>query len=343
LNRRQLLFLSHNIHHPRCEYLIRAVSNDFQIIAPQFAVARSSRLSLNPESIEIMLNLGISALGSDTPMHLDGIDVFITPFMQSAEYVHDYHVPLVPELKWLGHLPLAIIAQALLPNSIRNAKAVIAPNRRMLAHAAGYAKLPDNCFVIPNYPLKRFYVDIAKEKARAKLNLPQDKQVVLFVGGGRLREIYGIEFLFDTWRQLIRDAPDALLYMLGPVHKTGLIPETLRELRKRNIVFPGMVPHADVPIWISAADLCVSQRTPGFPIQWYNIHDSMKLSEYALFEKPIVVAGYLPSPDYISADTTIESYSKAILEGLNGEAPKPTPHTWEENLPLLRKAYSILQ
>jgi hypothetical protein len=69
----------------------------------------------------------------------------------------------------------------------------------------------------------------------------------------------------------------------------------------------------------------------------------LKLSEYALFEKPIVAAGYLPGPDYISAQTTIESYSKSILSGLKGEAPKPTPRTWEENLPLLRKAYKVLQ
>ena len=290
-----------------------------------------------------MFNLGMTALGRNLPMHLDGIDVFITPFMRGAEFVHDYHVPLVPELMWLGHFPIAAIARTLLPDSIRNAKAIIAPNWRMLAHAAEYAKLPEDFFLIPNYPLKRFYVNIKMEEARNKLSLPQDKQIVLFVGGGRLKEIYGVDLLFETWCEIRSKVPDAVLYVLGPVHKMGLSPEAVRELRRKNIVFAGVVPHTKVPIWIAAADLCVSQRTPGFPVQWYNIRDSIKLSEYALFEKPIVAAGYLPGPDYISAKTTVESYSEAILSGLRGEAPKPTPHTWEENLPTLRKAYKVLQ
>jgi glycosyltransferase involved in cell wall biosynthesis len=276
-------------------------------------------------------------------MHLDGIDVFITPFMRGAEFVHDYHVPLVPELIWLGHIPVAAIARTLLPDSIRKAKAIIAPNWRMLAHAADYAKLPEDFYVIPNYPLKRFYVNIKQEEAKVRLSLPHDKQIVLFVGGGRLKEIYGVDLLFDTWRELRRKVPNAMLYVLGPVRKMGLRPEAIKELRRKNIVFPGVIPHKDVPIWIASADLCVSQRTPGFPVDWYNIRDSLKLSEYALFEKPIVAAGYLPGPDYISANTTVESYSKAILSGLRGEAPKPTPHTWEENLPLVKKAYKVLQ
>ena len=342
MKKRQLLFLSHNIHHPRCEYLVRGLSTDFQVVAPPFSVARSSRLSLGSKSAANMFNLGLSALGRDLPMHLDGIDVFITPFMRNAEFVHDYHVPLVPELIWLGLMPFAAIARTLLPDSIRKARAIIAPNWRMLSHASEYARLPDDFFVIPNYPLKKFYVNISQEDARAKLNLPQNKQIVLFVGGGRLREIYGVDLLFDTWREIRKKVPEALLYVLGPVHKMGLNPDEVRELRRKNMVFPGVVPHADVPIWISSADLCVSQRTPGFPVQWYNIHDSLKLSEYALFRKPIVAAGYLPGPDYISANTTVESYSKAILKGLNGNAPRPTPHTWEENLPILRKAYKVL-
>jgi glycosyltransferase involved in cell wall biosynthesis len=277
------------------------------------------------------------------PMHLDGIDIFIAPLLRGADYVHDYHVPLIPELLWLGHFSIAAIARVLLPSSIRKSKAIIAPNSRMLAHASRYARLPDDHFVIPNYPLKRFHVDISQEKARIRLKLPQEKQIVLFVGGVRLKEIYGIDLLLDTWRNVRKRIPDALLYILGPVHQMSFSQEDFRELREKSIIFPGVVPHADVPIWIAAADLCVSQRTPGFPVQWYNIYDSLKLSEYALFEKPIVTAGYLPGPDYLSADTTVESYSKAILAGLKGDAPKPTPHTWEENLPLVRKAYKVLQ
>ncbi|NHJ15306.1 MAG: glycosyltransferase, partial [Candidatus Thorarchaeota archaeon] len=273
-----LLFLSHNIRHPRCKYLVRSLCENFNVVAPHFSVAQSSRLSLSSRSASNMFNLGLSALGRDMPMHLDGIDVFITPFMRGADYVHDYHVPMVPELIWLGHLPIAAIARTLLPDSIRKAKAIISPNWQMLSHASEYAKLPD-FYVVPNYPLKKFYVNISVEKARLQLSLPQDKQITLFVGGGRLREIYGIDLLIDAWREVHKLKPDALLYVLGPKHKVGLTAREFKDLEKKGLIFPGTVPHQDVPIWIAASDLCVSQRTRGFPVEFYNIYDSLKLSE----------------------------------------------------------------
>ncbi|NHI82931.1 MAG: glycosyltransferase [Candidatus Thorarchaeota archaeon] len=339
---RDLLFLSHNIRHPRCEYLVRSLCDGFNVVAPRFSMAQSNRLSLSSRSASNMFNLGLSAMVRKIPMHLDGIDVFITPFMRNATFVHDYHVPLVPELIWLGYLPVAAIARALLPDSIRQAKAIISPNWRMLSHASEYARLPD-FYVVPNYPLKRFYIDISIEKARLELDLPQDKQIVLFVGGGRLREIYGIDLLIDAWREVHRQKPDARLYILGPKHKVGLTASEFKDLAKKELIFPGTIPHKEIPIWIASADLCVSQRTRGFPVEFYNIYDSLKLSEYALFEKPIVAAGYSPGKDYISTDTRTELYARGIVEGLNGGAPKPIPHYWEENIPTLKKAYEALQ
>ncbi|MFQ5834177.1 MAG: hypothetical protein ACE5H4_15845 [Candidatus Thorarchaeota archaeon] len=310
-------------------------------MVPRDSVVKSSRLSLSSGSALKMLSLGVSAFSEDSPMHLDGIDVFITPFMRGAEFVCDYHVPLVPELLWLGHIPIAAAARALLPSNIRMAKAIIAPNRQMLAHASTYARLPDY-FIVPNYPRKSFYMNISQEEARVRLNLPLDRQIALFVGGGRLREIYGIDLLLETWLKVRRNTPEALLCILGPVSHLWPDQDTMRGMRNKGIILSGNVEYSDVPLWIAAADVCLSQRTPGFPANWYNIHDSLKLSEYALFEKPIVVAGYLPGPDYISAETTVDSYSEAVLEGLRGNAPRPTPHTWEENLPTIRKAYKAL-
>ncbi|MFW9795385.1 MAG: glycosyltransferase [Candidatus Thorarchaeota archaeon] len=304
-------------------------------------MSHSDRLSIGSKSAFTMLNLGLSARGRRMPMHLDGIDVFITPFLRKAAFLHDYHVPMIPELVWLGHYPLAAVARTMLPYSLRNAKVVIAPNSRMLAHATGYARLPES-YIIPNYPLKSFYVKISAEAARERLQLPQEQQIALFVGGGRIREIYGFDLLVETWIEIRKKEPDATLYILGPNRQLGMNSDTLQSLGKKGIEFPGIIPHSQIPIWISAADLCVSQRTPGFPDQFYNIHDSIKLSEYALFEKPIVTAGYLPCSDYLSSDTTIESFSAAILDGLRGKAPKPKPHTWEENIPTIRKAYGSL-
>ncbi len=296
---------------------------------------------MGPQSAFSMLHLGITAFRNRMPIHLDGIDVFIMPFLRRAEFIHDYHVPLVPELNWLGYRPLAAVARAFLPDSMRKAQAIIAPNSQMLAHAGQYGRLPET-FIVPNYPPRSFHVKMSTEEARVQLKLPENHQIALFVGGGRIREIYGLDLLIESWRKVIKKEPNATLYVLGPNDNLGINGKSRRSLEKKGIVFPGVTPHSQIPIWISAADICLSQRTPGFPVQFYNIHDSIKLSEYAVFEKPIVTAGYLPCSDYLSADTTSDSYSEAILAGLRGQAPKPTPHTWEENHSIIRRAYRIL-
>ncbi|MBD3157214.1 MAG: glycosyltransferase [Candidatus Lokiarchaeota archaeon] len=336
----EILFLSHNVRHQRCHYLISTLNQEHQVVIPSRIAKTSSRLSLSAGSASNMLYLGLSAFGQQRPMHLDGIDVFIHPFMRNGKYLHDYHVPLVDELRWLGLDAMAAIAYALLPDSISKANVVIAPNVEMLADAAKYTKLPEY-YIIPNYPPKSFHRDIKKEEARASLGIPASETMALFVGGARLESIYGIHLLIKTWKEVTRKR-DAKLYVVGPKNQLPFTPDIYTKLKRKGIIFTGKRVHTQIPIWIAAADLCLSQRTPGFPVRFYNIHDSLKLSEYALFEKPIVAAGYSEHPDYISSKTDVESYSDAILRGFDGEAPKPTPHTWEENIPKIKKAYETL-
>ena len=336
-----VLFLSHHIKHPRNKYLLEFLSRSKQGNVPSFAYASSSTLSVSFDSASNMLKLGLSGFLWKRTLHLDGIDVFIHSFIRNRAYLHDYHVPLVPELIWNKLTPMAKAAHALLPESLSRSKVVIAPNVRMLAHAAEYAKLPET-FVIPNYPPRKFFRDVTLSKAREMLNLPEDRTLALFIGGARLKEVYGIDLLLKTWSVISKREPEAQLYILGPYDQLGYDQSFIDRLIQKGIIFVGKVNHNDIPVWISASSLCLSQRTPGFPKNFYNIHDSLKLSEYALFKKPIVAAGYLDGTDYISTETTMESYSKGILECMNGNAPVPVPHTWEENLPKVKQAYDIL-
>ena len=336
-----VLFLSHHITHPRNQYILEFLSKTGRASVPVFSYTSSSLLSISIDSATNMLNLGLAGFEWDRPIHLDGIDVFIHSFIRNRPYLHDYHAPLVPELIWNGLSPLARAAQCLLPGSLSRAKVVIAPNCIMLAHAARYARIPES-FVIPNYPPKSFFRDIPTHSAREMLKLPEDREIAVFIGGARLRKVYGIELLLKTWMQVQKRKPDARLYILGPYAQLDYDMTTLSRLRDKGITFVGMVGRHEIPTWISAADLCLSQRTPGFPKRFYNIQDSLKLSEYALFKKPIVAAGYLEGTDYLSTETSVESYRTGILDCLNGNAPVPTPHTWEENIPKLKQAYDIL-
>jgi glycosyltransferase involved in cell wall biosynthesis len=339
--REDLIFVSHNPLHQRNRYLLNHLRNDHHVLISHQALSRSDRLSLSAASSSNMLQVGTSAYGVDVPVHLDGIDVFIYPFIRNREILFDYHVPLVDELRWLGLYPLAALARMLQPSCIRGAKVIIAPNQRMLAHASKYARVREH-YLVPNYPPASFHSFISQREAREKLGIATDNEMILFVGGARLREIYGIDLLMRAWSIVRRRHAEAQLYVVGPLERLGLQRQHVTRLKNKGLFFVGQSNHRKIAEWIAAADVCISQRTPGFPSQFYDMEDSIKLSEYALFEKPIVAAGYAQHPDYIQTETTPDEFAGGIFRALEGEAPRPVPHTWEENEPVLRRAYESL-
>jgi glycosyltransferase involved in cell wall biosynthesis len=300
-----------------------------------------SILSLNLSEVKRLIKLGLNGYGSSMPKHVDNIDVLVSPFLVGGKYLLDYHVPMDIELKWLGMTSLARITQILMPKLVKSASVVIAPNKAMLNHAFKYGETA-NAFIIPNYPLKRFKVDIAKEVARAKLGIPENSRMVLSVCAGRVREIYGIDFLLQTWIKVAKEVEGTELYLIGATTELGYSKSLEKHLEAYGVHFIGNISHNDVAYWIAASDVCVSQRTPGFPVNFYNIYDSLKLSEYASFEKPIVAAGYSNCDDYLSPKTTVSEFSRDIKRALNGDAPKPQPHFWEENEQHIIDAYNLL-
>ncbi len=336
-----ILFITHHYYHPRNQNLATSLGKKYNVLFPSGAEDSSSTLSLSLKSISSLLRLGLAGRNNDIPKHIDNIDVFASPMWKRGRFVLDYHVPLVPELKWLKLNNLAGFVQFLMPRLVESAKVVIAPNQRMLDHAARYAKIKRR-YVIPNYPSKKFHRNINSAAARNRLGIPENQIVALSVLAGRMREIYGADLLFKTWKKVIRKFDQAHLYLLGDTKWLGYDSRLLRQIQSNKVHFVGRVPHNEVPYWIAASDICLSQRTPGFPSEYYDIYDSLKLSEYALFEKPIVAAGYSECSDYLCAKTNVESFSNAIKQAINGYAPSPVPHTWEENEKKIHEAYSMV-
>ena len=336
-----LLFISHNLSHPRCRYLISTLKKYYRIMIPAEDKQFKSILHSNLDNAARLLKLGVYGTNTTMSKHIDGIDIFVAPFWRRGDYLLDYHVPMVPELNWLRMWYLAKYTSLLLPGVIKSSKVVIAPNKQMLDHAATYSKVKQG-YIIPSYPQRKFKINANQDLARKKLDIPMDSRMALSVCAGRLREIYGFDLLLKTWFQVRRRLKGAKLYLVGSLSSLNLDNMVIKKWEELDIHFVGRVPHKEVPYWIAASDVCLSQRTPGFPRQFYDIYDSFKLSEYAAFEKPIVAAGYSECKDVLAADTTIDSFSKAIIAAFNGKAPKPKPHFWEENENLIREAYSHL-
>jgi teichuronic acid biosynthesis glycosyltransferase TuaC len=109
--------------------------------------------------------------------------------------------------------------------------------------------------VVPNGVDTEKFKPLGKENARNLLNLPVDKNIVLFVGA--LRGIKGVDYLIEAAKNFVNTNTE--LYMVG--RDDGLKKSLLKmayELKITDLVkFIGPVNHEDIPLWISASDILV--------------------------------------------------------------------------------------
>ena len=250
------------------------------------------------------------------------------------KFVVDFRTPLAYELKWLGHGLFSSIAQ-LNEDILKDVGLVIAANE----HMAEYCKKQGarKVLEIPNYPSINLKHSVESKEWKRKFNISADTHVVLFTGGVRLREIYGIDLLLESWRIIENYGSSDVLVILGD-DSIDHIKKRVSELNLKRILLPGRVKGQDVANWINCADLCVAPRTPGFSSLYYNHKDSTKISEYAAFKKPILATCYAPSTQYLLVDSTASAFAEGILKGIEGGIPFSQPHFWEENEPLLLKS-----
>jgi teichuronic acid biosynthesis glycosyltransferase TuaC len=125
----------------------------------------------------------------------------------------------------------------------------------------------DNVAVIPNgVDLKQFTL-ASKEDCRARLNLPKNASIVVYVA--RLSEEKGPHILAQAIkhiasRGLLRD----ILFLFigdGPL-KAAVENSLMDEIASGFVRFVGVKTHAELPLWISASDLlCLPSLREGHP------------------------------------------------------------------------------
>lgn len=109
--------------------------------------------------------------------------------------------------------------------------------------------------VVPNGVDTEEFKPLGKVHARNQLKLPQDKNIVLFVGA--LRKIKGVNYLIEAAKDFVDMNTD--LFMVG--RDDGLrknLEKRARELEITDFIrYTGPVNHEDIPLWISASDILV--------------------------------------------------------------------------------------
>ena len=100
-------------------------------------------------------------------------------------------------------------------------------------------------------------------EARARLRLPIDKKIILFVGS--LVPVKGVEFLLAAVSRLARE--DTLLYVVGDGELMSALISLADDLGVQKVCrFVGRRPYDEIPYWLSAADcLVLPSLSEGLP------------------------------------------------------------------------------
>lgn len=128
--------------------------------------------------------------------------------------------------------------------------------------------IPENKIsVIPNgVDLNKFY-PVAKEEAREKLGLPRNNAIILSVGSLIPRK--GFDMLIKALKILNEEYHQEGIYMV--IAGEGGMQRELENLVStlnlgRSVLFAGPVPHKELYLWYSAADLfCLASSREGWP------------------------------------------------------------------------------
>jgi glycosyltransferase involved in cell wall biosynthesis len=156
----------------------------------------------------------------------------------------------------------------------------------------------DNITVVPNGVDTEKFRAILQTKARAKLNLPQERRVVLSVG--HLTERKGFHHIIDAIKMLVEKGEKDLLYLIvGGAgaegnYRSELEAQIQRLGMHKHVLLAGPQPHEELYLWYSACNLfCLASSREGWP----NV-----LFEALACGKPVVATRVWGIPEVICSD-----------------------------------------
>lgn len=167
----------------------------------------------------------------------------------------------------------------------RKLKAIFAINERIKQETVKQFSLPESrVFAFPNgIDVGQFASGMNKANARRKLGIPAEGFVVMYTGA--FLDWKGLDTVLKS---AVSNSGDETWYLVGGtkdelLHATGAasVPEYIH--------CPGKKSHAEIPVWLAAADVLLLSGTKRHEYS-YRYTSPMKLFEYMAAERPIIAA-----------------------------------------------------
>ncbi len=137
--------------------------------------------------------------------------------------------------------------------------------------------------------IDKFKIPLSKEEARAKLTLPQDKKIILYIGS--LLPWKGVDTLIKSAEFI---TGDFCIYIVGgSLQDIQMQKKTILQAIDKRVIFIPFQAHEAMPIWLKAADVLVLPNTGRQKVSLFYT-SPMKLFEYMASGTPIV-ASRIPS------------------------------------------------
>ena len=169
-------------------------------------------------------------------------------------------------------------AENMIAHNLNAAHCIVCVSQPLKDHLSNKWNIPpEKIVVFPNgVDVKQFKPDPeAGAKIRASLGI-NDNPMLLFVGN--FYEWHDVETLLNSFTQVLTTYPDARLVLVGDGNSRKAMEQHAADLGITQAVhFTGLVPHPDVPGFMSAADIAIAPVPASIENMWLS---PLKLFEY---------------------------------------------------------------
>ncbi len=203
--------------------------------------------------------------------------------------------------------------------ALRRSAKVFAVSESLKRDIVALGVEPAHVVVIPNGIEPERFARLARETARARVGLPASGRVLVCVS--RLSHEKGVDVLVDAAALLETSEARVVIVGDGP-EEAALKARVQRAGLDVRVVFVGARPHAEIPLWIAAADVTVlSSRKEGHP---------NALVEYLACGRPAVATRVGGVPEILTSHdlgTMVEPENAPALAAALDDA---LARTWNE-------------